>query len=79
MKKYEGGEITLEKTIKKEFKSDLNSIARGKCKSQEQESTLRKVRMLYEPRESVINFFDDYSTIVSQAKHSYFQGGRFNS
>ena len=39
-------ETTLEKTQKnkkqKEFKSDLNSIARRKYKSQEQESTSKK-------------------------------------
>ena len=69
------GKITLEEArkITREFKIELNSIAKEKYKSQGYESVLRNIKMLYKAREKIINLFDDYSTIVWEAKHASLQ------
>ena len=51
------------------FKLDLNEISRGKFKSEEQKSALENIKLLYKSREAVIKLFNDYSLIVSEAKH----------
>ena len=38
------------------FESTLNEISRGRYKSEEQKSTLEKIKLLYESQESVINY-----------------------
>ena len=69
------GKVTLEeaKKIKREFKIELNSIAKEKYKSQGQESLLRNIKMLYKAREKIIDLFDDYSTIIWEARHASLQ------
>ena len=59
LRKVGDGGIMLEKatTTKKRFKSDLNSIARVKYKSQEHESSPKNIKLLYKAREKVVNFF----------------------
>ena len=37
------------------------------------QGSVRNTKILYEAREKVINFFDDYSIIVSETKHESFQ------
>ena len=71
---YNPGKIQEEEKKKeeKEFKSDLNSIAKRKYKSQEQETKLRNIKLLYEAQENVANFFDHYSTVAPETKHASF-------
>ena len=56
------------------FKSSLNEISRGNCKSEEQKSALENIKLLYESREAVIKLFNDYSSIASKAKHKTIYG-----
>ena len=41
----------MSKKIQREFKSDLSEIKRGRCKSEEQESVLKNIEVLYKVRE----------------------------
>ena len=59
------------------FKLDLNEISRGKFKSEEQKSALENIKLLYKSREAVIKLFNDYSLIVSEAKHNAKYGKGF--
>ena len=56
------------------FKSNLNKISRGRYKSKEQKSVLENIKLLYESREAVIILFNDYSSIVSEAKYKTIHG-----
>ena len=49
----------------------MNKTGRGKIKykSDKQKSALNNTEMLYKSREAVIEFFDDYSSMVCEAKH----------
>ena len=38
-------------------------------KSNDQKSAINNINMIYKSRETVIKFFDDYSSIVPKAKH----------
>ena len=62
--------MNLEETKKLQnvFKSNLNEISRERYKSEEQKSVLRNIKFLYESREDVIKLFNDYSSIISEAK-----------
>ena len=40
-----------------------------KSKSEERQSALKNIKLLYESREAVIKSFNDYSSIVSEAKY----------
>ena len=51
------------------FKSNLNEILRGRYKSEEQKSALEYIKLLYKSREAVIKLFNDYSSIISEAKY----------
>ena len=59
-----------------EFKSNLSGIKKGnkKNKSKEQRNTLYNIKMLYKARSNAIKFFDDYSPMVSEAKHKATKG-----
>ena len=52
------------------FKSDLGKIKKGSSnkKSEEQKSVLYGIELLYKSRNDVFNFYDDYSSMVSEAK-----------
>ena len=52
-----------------EFKSNVSEIKKGdkKHRSKEQKNTLHNIEMLYKTRNSVVEFFDNYSSIVSKA------------
>ena len=49
------------------LKSNLNRISRERIKSKEQKRTLEKIKLLSEPRHTVIKLFNDYSSIASEA------------
>ena len=52
------------------FKSDLGKIKKWSSnkKSEQQKSVLYSIELLYKSRNDVINFYDDYSSMVSEAK-----------
>ena len=60
----------MQKNYQAEFKSNLNKIKKGKKKhrSKEQKHVLHNIEMLYKARNSAIEFFDDYSSMESNAK-----------
>ena len=64
--------MDLEKVRKNQEKlnSNLSETRREKWeyKSEEQKGTLENLEILYEAREKVIKFFDDYTTNASKTK-----------
>ena len=58
------------KSDRAEFKSNLNEIKKGnkKHRSKEQKNALYNIEILCKVRNSVIEFFDDYSSMMSEAK-----------
>ena len=59
------------KKLQSVFKSNLNEISRGRNKSGEQKMALEniKVKVRYESQQAGIKLFNDYSSIVSEAKY----------
>ena len=57
------------KELKNIFKTNLNEISKGRFKSEEQESLLGNIKLLFESRQTVIKLFNKYSSIVSEAKY----------
>ena len=53
------------------FKSNLGKMKKGnnKKRSKEQTNALYNIDMLYKPRNEAIKLFDDYSSMVSEAKN----------
>ena len=68
--------MKLEETKKLQnvFKSNLTKISRVINKSEEQKMALENIKLLYESREAVIKLFNDYSSIVSEAKYKTIHG-----
>ena len=70
--KIKKGEIKLAEAINDQirFKSNLGEIKKGnnKKRSKEQKNSLYNIDMLYKARNEAIKFFDDYSSMVSEAK-----------
>ena len=70
--KIRDGKISLAdaKNDQAEFKSNLNEIKKGNKKqtSKDQKNALYNTEMLYTARNKVIEFFDYYSSMVSEAK-----------
>ena len=62
--------LTDVKNDQENLKSDLNEIKKGskKHRTKEQKNALHNIEMLYNARNEVIKFYDDYSSMVSQAK-----------
>ena len=60
----------MRKMIKQEFKPNINGIKKGnkKYRSKEQKNALYNIEMLYTARNSVIELFDDYTSMISEAK-----------
>ena len=52
----------------KRIKSNINEITVESEKSEDQMSTMKSIKTFYEPRKKVIELFDNYSRIVSEAK-----------
>ena len=57
------------KELKNIFKTNLNEISKGRFKSEEQESALGNIKLLFESRQTVIKLFNKYSSIASEAKY----------
>ena len=76
--KMKEGEISLAdaKNDNEEFKSNLSKIKKGnkKHKSKKQKNTLYNIEMLYKAMNNVTKFFDDYFSVVSEAKHEATKG-----
>ena len=69
LNKIKKGEITIEeaKESQKDFINYLKMIRKGN-KNQEQEKTLKNLNMLFNGRNDVINFIEDYSSMILEAK-----------
>ena len=65
------GYTALEKAEenKKKIKSDINEIAKGGKKSEEEKFAIKNIKTLYKSREEAIKLFNDYFKIVSEAKY----------
>ena len=61
--------LTVVKNDQAESKSNVNEIKKGnkKHRSNEQKDALYNIDMLYKAKNSVIEFFEDYSSVVSEA------------
>ena len=72
MDKIRHGNISLAdaKSDQAEFKSNPNEIKKGnkKHRSKEQKNAFYNNEILYKVKNSVIEFFDDYSSMMSEAK-----------
>ena len=70
--KIQNGEISLAevKNNQEQFKSYLGEIERRKSKrrSKGQKNALYNIEMLYNARNKAIKFYDDYSSMMSEAK-----------
>ena len=70
--KKQNGEISLAdvKNNQDKFKSYLGEIKKEnkKHRSKEQKNTLYNIEMLYKARSEAIRFYDDYSSMLSEAK-----------
>ena len=64
-------EITIKKAEEqqKELKSNVNEIIVGRKKSEDEKNAIKNIKSLYQSREKVIELFDDYSRIASEAKY----------
>ena len=69
--KIRNGKIELADVIKnrEKFKSHLSEIKKGSKKSKEQKNTLYNIEMLYKARNKAIKFYDDYSSMMYEAKY----------
>ena len=62
------------KKLQNVFKSSQIEISRRRFKSKEQKSALENIKLLYESRKVVIKLFNDYSSIVFEAKYKSIHG-----
>ena len=62
--------LTDAKNDQEKIEKDLGEAKKGnyKKKSEEQKNALYNIKMLNKSRKEVINFFDDYYLMVSEAK-----------
>ena len=76
------GEISLAeaKNNQERFRSYIGEIKRGKSKrrSKEQKNILYNIEILYKARNEAIKFYDDYSSMVSEAKTKATKGTGLN-
>ena len=57
------------KKLQNGFKSNLNEISKGRSKSEEQESAVKNIKLPYDSQETVIKWFNDCSSIISETKY----------
>ena len=57
------------KELQNIFKITLNEISKGRFKSEEQESALENIKLLYESWQAAIKLFNEYYSIESEAKY----------
>ena len=64
------------KSYRTEFKSNLSKMKKEnkKHRSKQQKNTLYNIEMLYKARNSVIEFFDEYFSMVSEVKFKATKG-----
>ena len=62
------------KKLQNVFESNLNKMSSRRHKSEEQKNSLKSIKLLYESRETVIELFNDFSLIVSEAKYKKIHG-----
>ena len=69
-RKIKSGKMKLDdaKELQNIYKTNLNEISKGRPKSEEQKSALENIKLLYKSRKVVIKLFDDYCSVVSEAK-----------
>ena len=69
-KRIQSGEIKLEEAKKQQkiFKLNLNETSRRRFTSGERKITLEIYKLFHESREAVIKLFNDYSSIIFEAK-----------
>ena len=76
--KIRDGKIDLSdvKNNQEKFKSYLGEIKKGnkKHRSKVQKNTLYNIEMLYKARNEAIKFYDDYSSMMSEAKYRATKG-----
>ena len=74
------GDTSIEKAEQdqKQHKFDLNKIVKGnsKNKSKEKLTAIENIKNLYSSREKVIKLYNDYATILSDARHKAKYGTR---
>ena len=70
IEKIRNGEISLlnAKNDQLNFQSRLGKIKKGRSKSKEQKNKIKNINILYKGRKDAIKFYDDYSSMVSEAK-----------
>ena len=66
--------LTNAKKDQENFDSSLGEIKKGGKKSKEQKNVIYNINMLYKARNEAINFFDDFSLMVSDAKNKATKG-----
>ena len=78
--KIRDGKISLSdaKNDQGKFKSNLNEIKKGNKnhRSKNQKNALCNIEMLYKARKKVAEFFDYYSSMISEAKLGATRGRR---
>ena len=57
---------------------EIKKLVIGSKNSKDQKSTIYNIKRLYESREKVVELFDDYSRIISEAKYKAKQGQELN-
>ena len=57
------------KKLQNGFKSNLNEISKGRSKSEEQESAVKNIKLPYDSQETVIKWFNDCSSVISETKY----------
>ena len=64
------GNINPKEALKNQarFKSDLSEIKMGSQKSPDQKNTMKNVSHFFDLREKIIDFFRDYSFLLTEAK-----------
>ena len=76
------GRITLQKEekIQEKFRTELNEILKGSpnYKSKDLINIIKKVKKLYNEREEVLDFYNDYTRMVSDAKCKSIHGEGLN-
>ena len=77
LKEIKEGRISIEeaKNIQKEFNKQLNFIRRGN-KNREQREALININNLYNARDMVIKFIEDYGSMILDAKRIVKQEGK---
>ena len=64
------GNINPKEALKNQarFKSDLSEIKMGSQKLPDQKNTIKNVSHFFDLREKIIDFFRDYSFLLTEAK-----------